>query len=191
MNRVTISIALLFLLILLLNLPIWQQDDEQKTQSDSVSDFQPNYFANKMLSTLYNDQGMVTHKVYAEKMEHFEALGFTQFENPKYTIFTERTENPWNVIAEEGTLYEDNRIQLEKNVQIKSIGEGEFVQEITTSFIEINLDEKTMTSDQPVVIMGQDYVIHSNGFVANMLTRKFELLDHVQTVFTPITNDAK
>ncbi|MCY7294822.1 LPS export ABC transporter periplasmic protein LptC [Alteromonas sp. a30] len=191
MNRVSISITLLFLLILLLNLPIWQHDTEESEKSDAISSFQPNYLANKMLSTLYNDKGMVTHKVYAEKMEHFEELGFTLFEKPNYTIFTERTENPWSVIAEEGTLYEDNRIQLEKNVQIKSIGEGEFVQQITTSFIEINLDEKTMTSDQPVVITGQDYVIHSNGFVANMLTRKFELLDHVQTIFTPTTENAQ
>lgn len=187
MNRVSLSITLLFFLILLLNLPIWEKTDEITESTQDPTNWEPNYMANQMLSTLYNDKGMVTHKVFATKMEHFEELGFTLFEEPKYTIYTERTEMPWQVVAQEGTLYEDNRIQLEKDVQIVSMGNAEFVQEIKTSFIEINLDDKTMTSDQPVIITGPDYVIHSNGFVANMLTRKFELFDHVQTVFNPNT----
>ena len=184
MNRVSLSITFLFFLILLLNLPIWKEEEKTTELSQDPTNWEPNYMANQMLSTLYNDKGMVTHKVFAIKMEHFDELGFTLFEKPKYTIYTERTEQPWQVVAQEGTLYEDNRIQLEKDVQIISMGDTEFVQEIKTSFIEINLDDKTMTSDQPVTITGPDYVIHSNGFVANMLTRKFELLDHVQTVFT-------
>lgn len=191
MNRVSISIFFLFLLILLLNLPFWDDQGETTKLSENVSSWQPNYQANQMLSTLYNKQGTITHKVYAEKMEHFEELGFTLFEKPQYTIYTERTETPWQVIAQEGTLYEDNRIQLEKNVQIMSIDDAEFVQEVKTSFIEINLDDKIMKSDQPVIITGPDYVIHSNGFVANMLTRKFELLDHVQTVFKPNVAEKK
>ena len=60
-----------------------------------------------------------------------------------------------------------------------------FIQTIETSFIEINLNDNTVTSDQPVVITGPDYIIRSNGFIANLLTRKFELFDHVQTVFQP------
>ena len=185
MNRLTISILFLFLLILLLNLPIWMESDKQQQTQDDELAWQANYQANEMQSILYNKQGLVTHKVFATKMEHFEDLGFTIFELPRYTIFTERTESPWQVVAKEGTLYEDNRIQLEQDVQIKTLDDEGFVQQIETSFIEINLTDKTMTSDEPVIITGQDYVIHSNGFVANLLTRKFELLDHVQTVFKP------
>ena len=138
-----------------------------------------------MQSTLYNKQGLITHKVFANTMEHFEELGFTIFSQPRYTIYTEKTESPWEIDAEEGTLYEDNRIQLERNVHIKTLNEAGFVRKIETSFIEINLTDKTMTSDQPVVITGEHYVIQSNGFAANLLTRKFELLDHVQTAFNP------
>lgn len=185
MSRLTVSILFLFLLILLLNLPMWMEADKvQQTEEDQLG-WQANYQANEMLSTLYNKQGMVSHKVFATKMEYFEELGFTVFEHPRYTIFTERTESPWQVNALEGTLYEDNRIQLENNVLIKTLNDEGFVQQIETSFIEINLIDKTMTSDEPVIITGQDYVIHSNGFVANLLTRKFELIDHVQTVFNP------
>ena len=54
-----------------------------------------------------------------------------------------------------------------------------------TEFIEIDLNKKTMTSDQPVVIIGGQYVINSNGFNADLHTRQYELIDHVQTTYKP------
>ena len=157
MNRLSLSILFLFLLIVLLNLPIWVDTNvKPEIDNDEVS-WQANYEANQMLSTLYNEQGLITHKVFANKMEHFEDLGFTIFTQPQYTIFTEETESPWEVDAKEGTLYEDNRIQLEEDVHIKTLNEAGFVQQIETSFIEINLTDKTMMSDQPVVITGEHY----------------------------------
>ena len=173
------------MLILILNLPFWYQENSAPVAKIDRNNVKPNYQANNMLSTLYNEEGVITHKVFAEKMAHFDELGFTLFTRPNYTIYTDRTETPWQVTALKGTLYDNNRIQLENNVHIKSIDTAEFVQEVRTSFIEINLESKTMQSDQPVIISGSDFEIHSNGFVANMLTRKFELLDHVQTIFTP------
>lgn len=185
MNRTTLSIAFLFLLILLLNMPSLFDSKSTEPLSEEDETWQANYQAKNLRSTLYDTEGIITHRVFAKKMEHYEALGFTIFEFPLYTIFTDRTERPWEVQANEGTLYEDNRIQLEDNVRIKSLNAAGFVQTIETSFIEINLNDKTATSDQPVIITGPDYVIQSNGFVANLLTRKFELSDHVQTVFQP------
>ena len=62
------------------------------------------------------------------------------------------------------------------------IDDAGFVRRITTNFIEIDLDAKTMMSDQAVNIMGKDFTINSNGFTANLETQKFELLNHVQTL---------
>ncbi|MFT6777106.1 MAG: lipopolysaccharide export system protein LptC, partial [Paraglaciecola sp.] len=48
-----------------------------------------------------------------------------------------------------------------------------------------NLADKTMYSDQPVEIVGPNYVINSNGFTASLETQRYELLDHVKTVYQP------
>ena len=40
-------------------------------------------------------------------------------------------------------------------------------------------------SDQPVKIQGQNYVINSNGFTADLETQQYEFKDHVQTVYEP------
>ena len=68
---------------------------------------------------------------------------------------------------------------------IKSLNPDEFVQTITTDFIKVNLDDKTMTSDQSVDIRGVQTIIKSNGFNANLRTQQYELIDHVQTIYSP------
>ena len=42
-----------------------------------------------------------------------------------------------------------------------------------------------MASDEPVEIRGLRYVINSNGFNANLRTQEYELIDHVQTIYSP------
>lgn len=185
MNRITLSIGVLFILVLATYLPNWMSDEQPIPLNEQEQAWQPNYQARNMRSTLYDESGNINHQVYAQKMEHYQLLGFTLFQQPQYTIYVSTQEKPWQVIATEGTLYEDNRIQLETDVEIRSLNQDGHVQTIKTSFIEINLTDKTMMSDQPVEIIGEDYVINSNGFKANLITEKYELIDHVQTRYAP------
>lgn len=185
MNRISISISVLFMLVLAIYIPSWFATDEIVPIAEKEEAWQPNYQAKNMRSTLYNESGEVNHQVYASKMEHYQLLGFTVFQQPQYTIYVSNQEQPWQVFAAEGTLYEDNRIQLETDVEIRTLNEAGFVQTIRTHFLEINLVEKTMMSDQLVEITGQDFVINSNGFTANLVTQQYELKDHVQTLYAP------
>ena len=82
-------------------------------------------------------------------------------------------------------MYNNELIQLENNVVIENQSVDDFVRTIRTAFIEINLYTKQMTSDQPVEIRGLQYVINSNGFNANLRTQEYELIDHVQTIYSP------
>jgi lipopolysaccharide export system protein LptC len=159
--------------------------DPQQTKNDSEESWRPNYQATNMRSTLYNEEGEINHQVFALKMEHYQLLGFTIFSQPKYTIYVSNQQNPWHVEALEGTLYEDNRIQLETDVEIRSLDEAGFVQTIKTQFLEINLGDKTMMSDQPVQINGKDFVVMSNGFTADLTSQEYELKNHVQTQYAP------
>ena len=185
MNRLSLSILILFIIVLAIYVPGWIETEPDSPISDQDEAWQPNYQANNMRSTFYNQAGEINHLVYARKMEHYQLLGFTLFELPQYTIYVTNQPNPWRVKANEGTLYEDNLIRLEADVEIKTTNRDGFVQTITTQFLEINLGNKTMMSDQAVKIEGQDFVINSNGFTANLETQQYEFKDHVQTVYEP------
>ncbi|MDP5040560.1 MAG: LPS export ABC transporter periplasmic protein LptC, partial [Paraglaciecola sp.] len=136
--------------------------------------------------TVYNKEGEITHQVYAEKMEHFDLLGFTLFKRPQYTLFSQ-SGTPWKISANEGTLYDDQRLQFETDVEISGRDKDNLMQRVNSQFVEVNLSDKTMHSDQYVNISGPNYVINSNGFKANLETQQYELFDHVKTVFQPST----
>ena len=184
MNRVTLCIMVLFVLALALSLPSWLSKEEVKVDSQTEESWVPNYQASKMRSTLYDKLGKINHQVFAQKMENFDLLGFTLFKKPDYLLFAQ-SPHPWKVDAQEGTLYEDQRIQFETDVEITSLDERSYILVIRTNFVEINLAEKTMYSDEPVEIVGPNYVINSNGFTASLETQRYELLDHVKTVYQP------
>ena len=184
MNRVTLCIIVLFVLALALSLPGWLAKEELKVDSQTEEAWVPNYQANNMHSTLYNKLGQINHQVFAQKMENFDLLGFTLFKQPNYLLFAQSL-NPWKIDAQEGTLYEDQRIQFENDVEITSLDEQAYIRVIRTNFVEVDLAEKTMYSDQPVEIIGPNYVINSNGFTASLETQRYELLDHVKTVYQP------
>lgn len=186
MNRVTLCIGLLFLLALGLSIPDWLSEEDILPKSKTEEAWVPNYQALTMQSTLYNKQGKISQQVSAEKMEHFELLGFTLFKRPKYTLFSEAG-YPWNITAKEGTLYDEQRLQFETDVEISGVDDENLTQKVNTQFVEINLSDKTMSSDQYVNITGPNYVINSNGFKANLETQQYELFDHVKTVFQPST----
>ncbi|QJR80245.1 LPS export ABC transporter periplasmic protein LptC [Alteromonas pelagimontana] len=185
MSRLGISIAALFVMALLMYLPVWLAEPDETQRSKGLDALRPAYLAKNLTTTLYDENGKLNHQVFAKSMEHYDLLGFVLFEEPEYTVYVEENAPPWQVTANEGTLYNNNLIQLESDVIIKSLSQEDFVQTITTDFIKINLEAKTMASDQPVEIHGVEYVINSNGFKANLQTRKYELIDHVQTIYSP------
>ena len=118
-------------------------------------------------------------------MEHYDQLGIVLFQQPRYTLYSDNAKAPWEVTAVEGTLYNNELIQLENNVLIENQSQDDFVRTIQTAFIENNLNSKQMASDEPVEIRGLRYVINSNGFNANLRTQEYELIDHVQTIYSP------
>lgn len=184
MNRIGWSIALIFTAVALLYFPILFGDKEDALQDSNNLSLVPNYQAVNLNSKLYDKNGRLSHQVVADKMEHYEDLGFAVFDNPVYTLYIDDGQ-PWRVTASEATLTDDNTIKLEKNVKIVNLRSQEYVRQITTQYIKINLLDKTLFSDQLVEITGVDYSVKSIGLRGDLTTQQYELKQHVQTQFNP------
>ncbi|MGQ8365278.1 LPS export ABC transporter periplasmic protein LptC [Glaciecola sp. 1036] len=184
MNRIGWSIALIFSAVIGLYLVILFDEEEAKTKANEDLIVVPTYQVVNLNSKIFDDNGILSHQVAATKMEHYQPLGFMVFDNPTYTVYME-TGEPWQVTAEQGTLYENSRIQLERNVKILNLNEQEYVKEINTQYIEINLNDKTLLSDEPVEIVGENFNVKSIGIIGNLATQKYELKQHVRTFYSP------
>jgi lipopolysaccharide export system protein LptC len=185
MNRLVISIVLIFSAAFALYLPTWLADDKKIIVSDKDAALLPNYEAKNLRSKFFDKNGNLTHQVSAEKMEHFDILGFVNFTQPEYTIYLQGDGSRWQLNANEGTFYDNNTIELVSDVQIRNLQPEDYIQTISTDFIEIDLLTKTITSDQPLVISGANVIINGIGFEANLETQKYELKNHVQTKYLP------
>lgn len=184
MNRIRWSIVVIFTTVFALYVPLLFEETFDETTEKGDRELIPNYSALNLNSKLYDKEGRLSHQVAAEKMEHYEELGFAIFENPVYTLFLDDGQ-PWQITAMEGTLYNNNRIQLERNVKIVNLRSEEYVKAIATEYIEIDLQSKTLFSDQLVEITGQDYLVTSVGIFGDLVSQQYELKEHVKTQVNP------
>ena len=138
-NRLGVSISALFILAMLMYLPTWMEEEPEITGSQQSDALKPAYKAKNLTTTLYNQEGQLNHKVFATSMEHYDQLGFVLFQQPKYTLYTENASSPWVVTAQEGTLYNNELIQLENSVVIENQTSDDFVKSLSTEYIQINL----------------------------------------------------
>ena len=76
---------------------------------------------------------------------------------------------------------------MEKNIVIKSLNQSDFIQQITTDFIEIDLTTNTLYSDSEVRMTGAEFSMLSKGLNGDMQAKKFNLTGHVKTVFASST----
>ncbi|CAI8250359.1 MAG: Lipopolysaccharide export system protein LptC [Glaciecola sp. HTCC2999] len=183
MGRVGYSIGLLFACVLAVYFYPIEQKNNLTTSVDPSQIFEtPTYRAENLTSQRYAEDGTLSHKVFAKVMEQYDSLGFMVFEYPKYVIYL-NADSPYVVTADVGTLFTNNIIRLERNIQIDSLNEADFIQQITTEFIEIDLNTNTMYSDQVVLMQGREFSMLSEGFDANMQLKQFNLTGHVETIF--------
>lgn len=186
MNRVTLSIVLLFALLAWLGSQIFIEDDNTaRSELNNAEQLKPNYQAYAMHSVLYTDDGRINHEVFAQQMAHYDKQGYTLFTQPSYVIYTENRKNPWQISALEGKLTDNQRLILEQGVVIQSTDDNGLVQTMQTSYIELDLTSKDVVSQHPVTITGDNYMIQSKGIKANLQSNTFEIGEHVETTFQP------
>ena len=186
MNRLALSIMLIFGAAIALYLSVWLEEEEEVFVNDTDEALIPNYEATNLRTKIFDKSGRLTHQINAKKMEHFDQLDFVTFIEPEYTIYLENANESWKLNAEEGTFIEGNLIQLASDVEITSMQQDDYVQQISTQFIEIQLQTKSLSTDQPVVISGANFTINSIGFEGNIATQQYELSNHVQTEYLPV-----
>ena len=183
MSRLNWSILLVFGLAILLwgSQKLVKPNIVPKQEKDEL--LVPDYVATNMQTTLYDKLGLARSFMAAEKMEHYEALAFTSFMQPRYTLHIENDPAPWKLTAKEATLYDENRLVFEEQVLLVSQDENGYLRKIATSYLEIMLDEQTMKTDQPLVISGVNFNVEGVGMNGNLRLKQINLLNHTKTTY--------
>ncbi|PTC01382.1 LPS export ABC transporter periplasmic protein LptC, partial [Thalassospira xiamenensis] len=153
-------------------------DSDRTAVPATPATVKPDFTAEGLITKVFEPSGRLAHRINAEKMSHFSQLGLTELTNPVYVVYPEDDTATWEVTADHGSFYDDQTLVLEQNVLIKSQGENDYIEEITTAYLVVNMVSETMTTEQPVTIRGIDFVVRGNGMVADLYAEKLELYRH-------------
>jgi lipopolysaccharide export system protein LptC len=156
-----------------------QNDNQLNKQNDVIA--KPDYIAMQLQQTSYNETGIKSYTVTADKMELYQELGFSHFTKPVFTLYT--GPQNWLISAAEATLYENNTLMLEGNVEAKNLTTGAMINLIKADNIRVEIKERLMQSERPVEITGPSLKINGKGLYADLNTDIIELINHTRTIY--------
>ncbi|CAB0150541.1 Lipopolysaccharide export system protein LptC [Pseudidiomarina piscicola] len=184
MNRqLSWILATLFILGALL---IWRpfSDDEIVATDPQFREIPPDFIAEGLATRVYNSDGQLEHRINATKMTHYSPIGLTELDRPVYQVRPDGKQETWQVIAEQGSFYDDKTLVLERNIVVTHLAADDFLERVETSYLTIDTLAETMITDQPVAIFGKNFLVRGNGMIADLRAETLELNEHVQTTYS-------
>ena len=157
------------------------QDNSRALQTDQ--ELLPDYVALNVTRRLYNADGYLADSVSAKRLEHFDQLGFTQFEMPVYTLYNELHQAGWQASSQSAVWFANDKVILEQQVNIISLMADGMIERIETDNLEMLFYDQLLRNDRPVRISGKGFTIQGVGLEADLTTKSFKLLQHQQTVY--------
>ncbi|MCL1077470.1 LPS export ABC transporter periplasmic protein LptC [Parashewanella spongiae] len=178
MNRVTIAIVLFFGTALYLYWQVQVKQSQKENNLPSVE--QPDYVATDLRSAEFNEQGLISSRVTAKHMEHYQDNNVTLFTQPVYIVYgTDRT-SPWRITAEKGQFQKDmGKVYLQGDVTLQAVDLQEPLQSVNTNALEMDLITKTMTTEEMVYIKGNSFNSQGKGMFADKNAQTIRLNSQV------------
>jgi lipopolysaccharide export system protein LptC len=185
MNRTTLGIVVFFGLAFML----YWQTQLKRSEMDAVKVRgveRPDFIAENLRTTEFNQQGFVASRVSAEHMEHYASSDITHFSKPVYLIYPENGKAQWQLSADRGQLNKNtNKIILENNVIIDAIDIEEPLQSLSTQVVTVDLTTMIGTSQEMVYIKGKGFIIQGLGLHADLNSQTLSLLSKVEGTYEP------
>ncbi|TRX52780.1 LPS export ABC transporter periplasmic protein LptC [Thalassomonas sp. M1454] len=160
----------------------WQQSNQAvvaKVEDENTPDF----VATKLSSNQFNSDGELTHTIFAQSMSHFSNKNQTIFQKPKYTIYPDDNKPSWHISANQGILQGSEQLTLSEQVLLVSSDKNSFISQIEGKEIMLDLVNKIITSEQTILLKGNDFTMYGSGLNVDINTTEMTLNEHVQTIF--------
>lgn len=185
--RIGLILAALAVALLMLFWRPFSSPEQQQKELDRT-ELQPDFVAEGLLTSIFNPQGKLEHRIESTRMAHYSVVGLTELTRPTYVttiVDDEGNSQVWQLRADKGSYYNDERLLLEDNVRITNQDDEAFVQAMETEYLMVQMATQEVTTDHPVLIYGPQFEVRGLGLRANFQAQQMELTEHVQTVYYP------
>ncbi|PJG83174.1 LPS export ABC transporter periplasmic protein LptC [Caviibacterium pharyngocola] len=181
----------IILSVIALGLLAWFYTLQQKTDDALAglikTDDSPEYVGQKMETTVYSPTGKKQYLAIANKVEHFNNDGHTDFQNAVVYLFDVQDEKlgsqSWKISADKAKLTKDNMLYLDGNVLAESLIKDSRLQKVETQSATVNLKTQDITSDTMVMINGQNFHTTGSKLTGNLQQQTATLKEQVRTYY--------
>ena len=162
---------------------LWFEPADSTDALQTDQELMPDYIAQNITRRLFDSDGYLIDSVSAQRLEHFELLGFTQFEKPVYTLYNENHQPSWQASSQYAVWFPQDKVILEQQVRIDSLLPNDMIKHIETNTLEMLFPDNKLQNNQPVLIQGNGFFIKGTGIEADLSNRTFQLSQHEKTVY--------
>ena len=178
----------------------WYDGKEEELWVAPVDPTQPEFIAHSLYSVSFDEKGKLSYRIYADSMAHHEQQNRTVFKQPTILVYPKEIRPVWQLSAHSGVLIgtrnqtqtQDDKalneskgfkVVLNDDVKINNLTNNEYVKQISTSEIELDLDSQTIHTQAKVFIEGPQYDLQGVGLVGNLSDERVSLLEKVHGLY--------
>lgn len=176
-------LILLVSMLVMLAAWLWFTPEQNNLDRQADREFIPDYIAENLTLRIYDKEGYIADHLQAQRLEHFEQLGFTQFEQPRYTLFNAEHRAAWEISSKDGVWFPQDKIVLEQQVLLRNLLPTGFVERVETASLQLLLPEKNLQTHEAVRIVGPGFYINGVGMMADLSEHRIQLQKHLETVY--------
>lgn len=177
------SLVLSVAILVLLAAYLWFKPQDANKDLQVDREFQPDYIAEQVTVRIFDKDGYLADHVRASKLEHFEQLGFTQFNLPRYTLFSAEHQPAWEISSLHAVWFPEDKIILEQQVVLQNLLPGELIERIDTASLQLLLPEKKIQTHEAVTIQGLGFNVKGIGLEARLSDKHLLLNRHLETTY--------
>lgn len=176
---------LIILLVLLLAVVSywWYSSPEENIIISSERELIPDFIAEQLTRTVYNENGQLSELLQAERMEHYEWLGFTQLEKPVFTLLDRAHNLTWQASSVSAVLYPNDKLILDGDVLLQNLAMNDLIERVQTSYLEMSLLSAQLSTDEEVTVFGSGFFMHGLGMQANLNEQTIFIKQHLRTEY--------
>ena len=140
-------------------------DDQQELEvviSDTLADQEPDYIIEGLDAESYDEQGMLTQQISAEKALHYPQDDITVLEKPA-VILHENNQPKWGVKSNSGRLLKNETIHLSGEVIILPLQSNGSDFSLSTASLNIDLIKQIADTDDTVLIESDNSQLNAQG----------------------------
>ncbi|WP_017444271.1 LPS export ABC transporter periplasmic protein LptC [Gayadomonas joobiniege] len=160
----------------------WSEPQQEQNRQEEV--VQPDYKLEKLTRREYSESGTPLRQLSAASLEHYQELKFTYFKKPVYFLYSQQQKDNWQISSDESVIYENNKLELEGNVQVAAQTPTPWFDTLYVKRLVIDLNNQKISTTSEVKGTAQRLTFTGQGLTGDLKTKEFELKNNVKAQYS-------